>query len=74
VTRISQLGFEPQQQGQGAGVTYEADVQLPRGLVTSYNRRLDFTQEMRGTVQVVTDDVSLLMRVFNQIRSLREVN
>jgi multidrug resistance efflux pump len=74
VTRISQLGFEPQAQGQAPGVGYQAEVQLPHGLVTSYGRRLVFTQEMRGVVQVVTDDVSLLTRVFNQIRSLREVN
>jgi multidrug resistance efflux pump len=72
VTRISQLGFESQAQG-AQGMLYQADVELPKGLVTSYGRRLEFTQEMSGVVQVVTDDVSLLMRVFNQIRSLKEV-
>ncbi|HET6230298.1 MAG TPA: HlyD family efflux transporter periplasmic adaptor subunit [Longimicrobiaceae bacterium] len=72
VTRISQLGFE-QTQGQQQAFGYQAEVTLPRGLVTTYGRRLAFTQEMRGEVQVVTEDIRLIGRVFNQIRSLREL-
>ncbi|MDB4949573.1 MAG: hypothetical protein JWM27_2222, partial [Gemmatimonadetes bacterium] len=73
VRSISQLGFE-EPAGQGKEFAYQAEVSLPRGLVTSYNRKLEFRQEMRGDVQVVTEDLRLLERVFNQIRSLREVN
>ncbi|HET6764922.1 MAG TPA: hypothetical protein VFH27_14660 [Longimicrobiaceae bacterium] len=73
VTRISQLGFEPPAQGGSPTLVYQADVALDHGLQTSYGRRLNFTQEMRGEVQVVTDDLRLLERVLNQLRSLREL-
>jgi|GEM_PF-17091 len=68
VQSVSQLGFE---QGEHSDVTYRAVVSLPRGLVSSYGRRLQFRQEMRGDVDVVTEDMRLLERVFNQFRSLR---
>ena len=47
---------------------YLLDVSLPDGLVTSYRRRLPFQQEMRGTADVVTDDLRLFERIFNQLR------
>lgn len=68
VQSVSQLGFE---QGERSEVTYRAVVSLPRGLVSSYGRRLQFRPEMRGEVDVVTEDMRLLERVFNQFRSLK---
>ncbi|HEX5726544.1 MAG TPA: HlyD family efflux transporter periplasmic adaptor subunit, partial [Longimicrobiaceae bacterium] len=69
VERISLLGFQPD--ARTPEVTYQAEVSLPRGLVTSYDRSLEFRQEMRGEVDVVTEELRLLERVFNQFRSLR---
>lgn len=68
VQSVSQLGYE---QGERNEVTYRAVVELPRGLVSSYGRHLQFRQEMHGDVDVVTEDMRLLERVFNQFRSLK---
>jgi multidrug resistance efflux pump len=49
---------------------YLVNVSLPQGLRTSYNKELDFKQEMTGTAEIITKDLRLLERIFNQIRSL----
>jgi hypothetical protein len=69
VAKISQLAF--QKDARTPDATYLADVTLPRGLSTSYSRTLEFRQEMVGEADVVADDMSLLARVFNNLRSLR---
>lgn len=73
VEKISTLGFEPDARAAASGsgdVTYQAEISLPKGLVSSYNRPLEFRQEMRGDVDVVTEEMRLIERVFNQLRSL----
>lgn len=49
---------------------YVVNVSMPGGLRTSYNKKLEFKQEMSGTAEIVTDDLRLFQRVFNQLRSL----
>ncbi|HEX6746214.1 MAG TPA: hypothetical protein VF092_02785 [Longimicrobium sp.] len=68
VVRVSQLGFQADANDPGS-VTYQVEVSLPKGLVTSYGRRLDFHQEMRGDMDVVTQDMSLLARLVNKVRA-----
>jgi hypothetical protein len=68
VVRVSQLGFQPDARAPEV-TTFQVEVSMPKGLVTSYGRRLEFRQEMRGDVDVVTKDMRLLQRIFNQIRS-----
>ncbi|MFL5382213.1 MAG: HlyD family efflux transporter periplasmic adaptor subunit [Longimicrobiaceae bacterium] len=68
VSRVSQLGFQPDSRTPDL-TTYQVEVSLPRGLVTSYGRRLEFRQEMRGDVDVVTQDMRLFQRIFDKMRS-----
>jgi multidrug efflux pump subunit AcrA (membrane-fusion protein) len=68
VERVSQLGYQADSRNPDL-TTYQVDVSLPGGLVTTYGRRLALTQEMRGDVDVVTDDLRLLQRILNKIRS-----
>jgi multidrug efflux pump subunit AcrA (membrane-fusion protein) len=49
---------------------YIAEIDLPDGLVTSYHKQLNFTQEMSGTVDIITQDKRLISRFINPIRSL----
>lgn len=49
---------------------YLIDVEFGEGLVTSYGKKLDFRQEMRGTASIVTEELSLFDRIFNQFRRL----
>ena len=69
VRRVSQLGFQADARAAPEVTTYQVEVSLPKGLTTSYGRRLDFRQEMRGDADVVTQDMRLIERVFNKVRS-----
>ncbi len=49
---------------------YFAKVKLPEGLNTTYNKELTNKGEMVGSAAIITDDLRVLERVFNQFRSL----
>ncbi|SHM45778.1 HlyD family secretion protein [Chryseobacterium polytrichastri] len=49
---------------------YYVDVVLPKGLKTSYNKTLVFDKELRGSAEIVTQDLRLIERFFYQIRKL----
>jgi hypothetical protein len=43
---------------------YTIDVSLPKKLRTSYNKKIAFKQEMRGTADIITEDLRLMQRFF----------
>lgn len=49
---------------------YSLEVVLPQGLLTSYGEQLEFSQEMQGTAEIITDDIRLLERVFKPIKAM----
>ncbi len=49
---------------------YFVDVQLPKKLITSYNKEIDFKQEMRGTAEIITEDLRLIERFFYQFKEI----
>ena len=49
---------------------YLVDVTLPNGLYTNYGKNLQFSQEMPGTAEIITEDVTLFDRIYNPIRSV----
>ena len=49
---------------------YTVQVRLPQGLQTTYNRNLDYRPEMSASAQVITEDLRLIDRIFNQFRAL----
>lgn len=49
---------------------YLIDVELPQILITSYNIEIDFKQEMRGTAEIVTEDLRLIERFFYQFKEV----
>jgi multidrug efflux pump subunit AcrA (membrane-fusion protein) len=51
---------------------YLIDVELPRKLITSYNKEINFKQEMRGKAEIITEDLRLIERFFYQLK--RAVN
>ncbi len=53
-----------------AGDAYIIEVNLPNGLITLYGRKLDFTQNMQGTAEIVTEDLRLLQKIINPFRYL----
>ncbi len=46
---------------------YHIDVKLPVELVTSYDKKLDFRQEMTGVAEIITEDLRLIERFFYQL-------
>ncbi len=49
---------------------YLIDVALPTELITTYNKTIPFQQEMRGNVEIITEDLRLIERFFYQFRKL----
>jgi multidrug resistance efflux pump len=49
---------------------YTIDVALPKKLITSYNKEIEFKQEMRGTAEIITEDLRLIERFFYRIKSI----
>jgi HlyD family secretion protein len=46
------------------------DVELPNGLITNYNKKLEFRQQMGGAAEIVTEDLRLIERFFDQFKYL----
>ncbi len=53
-----------------SGDTYIIELNFPSGLTTLYGNKLDFTQNMQGTAEIITDDLRLLQKIFNPFRYL----
>jgi len=53
-----------------SGDNYIVEVDLPQDLNTNYNIPLSFSQEMKGDVDIVTDDLRLIHRFFNPVKSV----
>jgi multidrug resistance efflux pump len=49
---------------------YTIDVSLPKKLITSYNKEIVFKQEMRGTAEIITEDLRLIERLFYQFNKI----
>ncbi|MDC9722601.1 MAG: HlyD family efflux transporter periplasmic adaptor subunit [Urechidicola sp.] len=49
---------------------YLIDVSLPKELITSYNKEIEFKQEMQGTAQIITEDLRLIERFFYQFKKV----
>ena len=53
-----------------SGDAYIIEIELPQGLSTLYGIKLDFTQNMQGTAEIITEDVRLLQKIINPFRYL----
>lgn len=51
---------------------YHIDVNLPAKLITSYNKEIDFKQEMRGSAEIITEELRLIERFFYQLKQVLE--
>jgi len=57
-----------------AGDTYIIEIDLPEGLTTLYGIKLDFSQNMQGTAEIITEDIRLLQKIVNPFRYLVSKN
>ena len=49
---------------------YVVEVDLPQDLKTNYDIQLKFTQEMKGSAEIITSDLRLIERFFNPVKSM----
>ncbi len=63
--KVQNISLSPDENG-----NYYVDVILPKGLKTSYNKKLPFDKELRGNAEIVTEDLRLIERFLYQIRKL----
>jgi HlyD family secretion protein len=57
-----------------AGDAYVIEIELLEGLKTLYGRELDFTQNMQGTAEIITENVRLLQKIINPFRYMVSKN
>lgn len=62
--QISNISLQPQ------GAMYRVEVLLENGLITSYNKEIQFKPEMTGQAEITIDNIRLIDRIFNQLRAL----
>lgn len=48
---------------------YVVEISFPGGMVTNYGIELTFSQEMSGNADIITEDLRLIQRILNPIRS-----
>jgi multidrug resistance efflux pump len=63
--KVKSISLTPDEEG-----NYLIDVELPQELITTYNKTIDFRQEMKGTADIVTEDLRLIERFFYQLRNI----
>jgi hypothetical protein len=49
---------------------YIVTVELPQELKTNYGKTLPFSQQMNGTADIITENISVLGRLFNPLRAI----
>jgi len=49
---------------------YLIDVMLSKKLTTTYNKEIDFRQEMKGTANIITEDLRLIERFFYKLKDV----
>jgi HlyD family secretion protein len=56
------------------GDLYYVELSLPDGVRTLYGRQLPFTQNMKGTAEIMTDNLNLLQKIIDPLRYLLTKN
>ena len=49
---------------------YLIDVELPKKLITTHGKEIEFKQEMTGIAEIITEDLRLIERVFYQFKEI----
>jgi len=52
------------------GEGYEVEIQLPGRLITTLGKELEFSQELKGSAEIVTEDISLLSRILGPVKAV----
>lgn len=53
---------------------YVIEINLPQGFKTLYGKELNFTQNMQGVAEIITEDTRLMQKIINPFRHLISIN
>ncbi|MDA3779403.1 MAG: HlyD family efflux transporter periplasmic adaptor subunit [Bacteroidales bacterium] len=53
---------------------YTVKVSLPNGLITFYDKKLEFKREMNGEAEIITEDSRLIVRILRPLKLLLKKN
>ncbi|WP_252723696.1 HlyD family secretion protein [Winogradskyella psychrotolerans] len=67
--KVENISLIPDKEG-----LYFIDVSLSEKMITSYNKDIEFKQEMRGAAEIITEDLRLIERFFYQFREVLNRN
>ncbi|MFH4968985.1 HlyD family efflux transporter periplasmic adaptor subunit [Gaetbulibacter sp. M240] len=67
--KVQDISLIPNNEG-----LYLINVSLPINLITTYKKEIEFKQEMRGSAEIVTEDLRLIERLFYQFKELFKQN
>jgi multidrug resistance efflux pump len=62
---VENISLFPDKEG-----NYLVDVLLTEELITSYNKKIEFQQEMSGKAEIITEDLRLIERFFYQLKDI----
>lgn len=62
---VENISLFPDKEG-----NYLVDVTLDKELITSYNKKIEFQQEMSGKAEIITEDLRLIERFFYQLKNV----
>lgn len=62
---VENISLFPDKEG-----NYLVDVTLDNELITSYNKKIEFQQEMSGKAEIITEDLRLIERFFYQLKNV----
>ncbi len=65
IGKVDKISAVPDAEG-----NYYVDVNLPEKLETAYQKTIVFKQDMRGTAEIITEDLRVIERIFYQLRKL----
>ena len=62
---VKTISITPNEKGD-----YLINVKLPEKLITTYDKTIEFKQEMKGTAEIVTEELRLIERFFYQLKNI----
>ena len=63
--KVQSISLAPNHEG-----NYLVNVELSKHLLTSYGKEIDFKQEMKGSANIITEDLRLIERFFYQLKNI----
>lgn len=63
--KVKSISLIPNEEG-----NYLINVDLKQDLITSYNKKIAFRQEMKGSADIITEDLRLIERFFYQLKNI----